>query len=309
MNGILNALKPPGMTSHDVVSLIRRLTGVRKVGHTGTLDPLAAGVLPVCLGHATRVIRFLENDKEYRVEVAFGISTTSGDISGEIINKFDCSGLSAASLERELENFTGEIEQVPPMTSAIHFQGKRLYELARAGCVVERQPRKVELYSLQLKRLITWKTETPLAVLDVVCSAGTYIRSLCIDLGEKLNCGAHVRFLLRTRAGIFSLDKASTLEEIQLLKDQGLLQENLISAKEALGHLAEIQVKTSSLPAVRAGNRLYASGLVDLPLRKPSFNEPVRLCSGENLLAIANVLEENTAAGYCFKPVVVLNID
>ncbi|HAU31486.1 MAG: tRNA pseudouridine synthase B [Desulfotomaculum sp. 46_296] len=307
MNGILNVLKPPGMTSHDVVSLIRRLTGVRKVGHTGTLDPLAAGVLPVCLGHATRVIRFLKNDKEYRVEVAFGISTTTGDISGEIVNKCDGSGLSAASLERELENFAGEIEQVPPMTSAIHYQGKRLYELARAGRVVERRPRKVKLYSLQLKRLIDWKTETPLALLDVVCSAGTYIRSLCMDIGEKLNCGAHVRFLLRTRAGMFSLDNALTLEEIQVLKDQDLLKENLISAKEALSHLAEIQVKTSSLPAVRAGNRLYAAGLVDLPRRRPSFNEPVRLCSGENLLAIANVLEENTAEGYCLKPVVVLN--
>ncbi|MFA5383438.1 MAG: tRNA pseudouridine(55) synthase TruB [Eubacteriales bacterium] len=307
MNGILNVLKPPGMTSHDVVSLIRRLTGVRKVGHTGTLDPLAAGVLPVCLGHATRVIRFLENDKEYRVEVAFGISTTTGDVSGEIINKCDSSGLSAVSLERELENYTGEIEQVPPMTSAIHFRGRRLYELARAGCVVERQPRKVKLYSLQLKKLIAWKTETPLAVLDVGCSAGTYIRSLCMDIGEKLNCGAHVRFLLRTRAGMFSLDKSITLEEIQVLKDQNLLKENLISAKEALSHLAEIQVKTSSLPAVRAGNCLYAAGIVNLPRRKPSSDEPVRLCSGENLLAIANVLEENTGEGYCLKPVVVLN--
>ena len=307
MNGILNVLKPPGMTSHDVVSLIRRLTGVRKVGHTGTLDPLAAGVLPVCLGHATRVIRFLENDKEYRVEVAFGISTTTGDVSGEIINKCDSSGLSAVSLERELENYTGEIEQVPPMTSAIHFQGRRLYELARAGCVVERQSRKVKLYSLQLKKLISWKTETPLAVLDVGCSAGTYIRSLCMDIGEKLNCGAHVRFLLRTRAGMFSLDKSITLEEIQVLKDQNLLKENLISAKEALSHLAEIQVKTSSLPAVRAGNYLYTAGIVNLPRRKPSSDEPVRLCSGENLLAIANVLEENTGEGYCLKPVVVLN--
>ncbi len=307
MNGILNVLKPPGMTSHDVVGLIRRLTGVRKVGHTGTLDPLAAGVLPVCLGHATRVIRFLENDKEYRVEVAFGISTTTGDVSGEVINKCDGSNLSAATLERELENFTGEIEQVPPMTSAIHFQGKRLYEFERAGCVVERRPRKVKLYSLQLKRLADWKTETPLAVMDVVCSAGTYIRSLCMDIGEKLNCGAHVRFLLRTRAGMFNLNKAVTLEEIQVLKDQNLLKENLISAKEALKHLAEIQVKTSSLPAVRAGNRLYASGLAYLPHQKPSFNEPVRLCSGENLLAIADVQEENNTEGYCLKPIVVLN--
>ncbi|HAG11700.1 MAG TPA: tRNA pseudouridine(55) synthase TruB [Desulfotomaculum sp.] len=307
MNGILNVLKPPGMTSHDVVSLIRRLTGVRKVGHTGTLDPLAAGVLPVCLGHATRVIRFLENDKEYRVEVAFGISTTSGDISGEVINKCDGSNLSAASLESELENFTGETKQIPPMTSAMHFQGKRLYELARAGRIVERRPRMVKLYSLQLKRLVDWKTETPLAVLDVVCSAGTYIRSLCMDIGEKLNCGAHVRFLLRTRAGMFNLDKAITLEEIQVLKDENLLEENLISAKEALSHLAEIQVKTSSLPAVRAGNCLYASGLTDLPQQKLSFNEPVRLCNGENLLAIANVREETNTEGYCLKPIVVLN--
>jgi tRNA pseudouridine55 synthase len=307
MNGILNVLKPPGMTSHDVVNMIRRLTGVRKVGHTGTLDPLAAGVLPVCLGHATRVIRFLENDKEYRVEVAFGISTTTGDISGEIVKKCDGSGLSAASLEKELENLVGEIEQVPPMTSAIHFQGKRLYEIARAGHVAERRPRRVKLYSLRLKRLISWKTDTPAAVLDIVCSAGTYIRSLCMDIGEKLDCGAHVGFLLRTRAGMFNLNKALTLEEIQILNDQNLLKENLVSAKEALSHLAEIQVKKSSLPAVKAGNRLYAAGLVDLPRKKPSFNETVRLCSGENLLAVANVQEENTVEGYCFKPVVVLN--
>lgn len=304
MNGILNVLKPPGMTSHDVVNYIRRLTGIRKVGHTGTLDPAAAGVLPVCLGKATRITRFLLNDKAYRVEIIFGVSTATGDGEGEIIERCDASYLSDQSVEAVLSHFKGKIEQVPPMTSAVHYQGKRLYELARAGQVVEREPRRVNIYSLRLVRLKEWGTRTPRAFLDIACSAGTYIRTLCMELGQRLGCGAYMSFLLRLRAGIFVLSKTRTLEEILALKKSGELEASLVSMNGALGHLKAVQVKTGAIPAVRSGNRLSPAGLTDSAGPELPGGQLVRLCSDQCLLAVARV--ENDSGKCFFQPVVVL---
>ena len=304
MNGILNVLKPPGMTSHDVVDYIRRLTGIRKVGHTGTLDPAAAGVLPVCLGQATRIIRFLQDDKEYRVEVTFGVITTTGDGEGEIIERRDASALSGQSVKAVLSHFKGEIEQAPPMTSAVHYKGKRLYELARTGQVVERKPRRVNIYSLRLTHLVEWGTGTPRAFLDVVCSTGTYIRTLCMDMGQRLGCGAYMSFLLRVRAGVFVLSKTRTLEEVLALNKSGELESSLVSMNEALGHLKAVQVKTGAIPAVQSGNRLFPAGLIDFAEPELPGGQLVRVCSGQCLLAVARV--ENDSTEYFFQPVVVL---
>lgn len=211
MNGLLNVLKPPGMTSHDVVSFIRRTYHMKRVGHAGTLDPAAAGVLPVALGQATRLLEYLTaDDKSYRVELTFGFETDSGDDTGTVINR--CSDnivLPRTEIENAVASFIGIIEQVPPMYSAIKVAGKKMYELAREGIAVEIQPRSVVISNINLI-----KVEDSKIVFDVTCSKGTYIRSLCIDIGRKLGCLGTMSFLVRTRVGKFPLSDANTLEEL-----------------------------------------------------------------------------------------------
>jgi tRNA pseudouridine55 synthase len=210
-NGLINVLKPPGMTSHDVVSFIRRTYHLKRVGHAGTLDPAAAGVLPVALGSATRVLEYMTNtDKSYRVELTIGYETDTGDDTGTIINSISCSMPRKIEIEKTLASFIGTIEQIPPMYSAIKIQGKKLYELARAGITVERQPRTITIHSINLLHI-----DDTRILFDVTCSKGTYIRSLCTDIGQKLNCPVVMSFLVRTHVGCFSLEKAFTLQEIE----------------------------------------------------------------------------------------------
>lgn len=217
--GIVNVLKPPGMTSHDVVSFVRRTYGLKKVGHAGTLDPAAAGVLPVFLGKATRLIEYaMHEDKSYRVELTLGYETDTGDDTGRTLKSAPYVMPQSAEIERVLNSFVGTIEQVPPMYSAIKVDGKKLYELARDGVSIEVKPRAVSIYDIKLL-----KVSAGSFLFDVACSKGTYIRSLCIDIGKKLGILAVMSFLVRTRAGQFQLDEAHTLEEIAA-QPQGLLQ-------------------------------------------------------------------------------------
>ncbi|SHI43834.1 tRNA pseudouridine(55) synthase TruB [Desulfofundulus thermosubterraneus] len=306
MDGILNILKPPGMTSHDVVAFIRRLMDGGKTGHTGTLDPGAAGVLPVCVGRATRVIQFLPGDKEYRVEITFGRATSTGDAFGEVVYRGDAAALTSGALEEALRAFMGEIMQVPPMTSAVRHQGKKLYELARQGIEVKRQPRRVHIYSLRLVRMDRTGTPHPRALVDVACSAGTYIRALCTDLGQLLGCGAYMSFLLRTRAGVFSLDEALTLEEVQEFARQGRLSGKLVSLEQALEHLPPIYVRPGAVDRVKSGSPLYWPGVATAPdfLQEGQL---VRLCAGRAVLAVArSVVDPERPGYYQFKPVRVL---
>lgn len=284
MDGFLNVLKPPGMTSHDVVGYVRRLSGMRKIGHTGTLDPGAAGVLPLALGRATRVIQFLKDEKEYRAEITFGVKTTTGDSFGEVEYSSDASGISSEHVQAVIKEFLGEIEQVPPMTSAVRHQGKKLYELARMGQVVERKPRRVVIHSLRLGHSNGWGTPRPRALIDVACSAGTYIRSLCTDIGDRLGCGAHMSFLVRTRAGIWGIDTTCSLEE--LAERNSALDKFIINMDLALAHIPEVIVKEAAVPSVKAGNRLYSPG-VDVSPGNLIAGQLVRLHSEECLLAIA----------------------
>jgi tRNA pseudouridine55 synthase len=210
LHGILIIDKAAGWTSHDVVARVRRITGERKVGHTGTLDPAATGVLPVCLGAATKVIEHLQDaSKSYYAEVALGIATDTDDADGRIVAEAPVPDLDAATLDRALEPFRGEIEQVPPMYAAIKQGGRKLYEIARAGEVVERAPRRVRIATLAL---LGW--EPPVARLLIDCSKGTYIRAIARDLGAALGCGAHLARLVRLRTGPFFLDQALTLDEL-----------------------------------------------------------------------------------------------
>lgn len=209
MFGFLNVYKPKGITSHDVVSRLRRVTKIKQIGHTGTLDPFAEGVLPICIGKATRLIEFLNDDKEYLATVQFGKNTDSYDVDGEIIEEFDVR-ISQADVENELSKFKGEIFQYPPMYSAIKINGKKLYEYARAGETVEIQPRKVFIESIVLEE---FDEVNQVATIRVACSKGTYIRSIAYDLGKILGTGAYLSKLIRTKAGKFLLDKSINLDE------------------------------------------------------------------------------------------------
>ncbi|WP_027363800.1 tRNA pseudouridine(55) synthase TruB [Desulfotruncus alcoholivorax] len=306
MNGILNVLKPPGMTSHDVVSFIRRLTGQKKAGHTGTLDPGAAGVLPVCLGKATRIIEYLPDNKSYRAEATLGISTTTQDAFGEVIHRASWDNIDLAYIQECLSSFTGKIEQIPPMASAIKYQGKKLYELARAGLVIERKPRMVYIDKTKLVHYYPGRADYPPRIIfDVLCSAGTYIRTLCNDLGDRLGCGAFMSYLLRTRAGIFNIYEALTLEELVKLKDQGRLESVLVSMSSALAHLPSTTVQNSDINLVSNGSRLK------LPVNyfnfKPTADLRVRIESNAGLLAIGTIsFQTDSPEHYLLQPVKVL---
>jgi tRNA pseudouridine55 synthase len=210
LHGFLVIDKPPGWTSFDVVARARRLLGVRKIGHAGTLDPAATGVLPLAVGHATRVLEYLTAaDKTYLADVTFGVETDSHDRDGVVTAVDDASGLTREQVEQALSGFRGPIMQVPPMHAAIKVGGQRLYELARRGEEIERAPRPVVINELNLE---AW--EPPVATLLVDCSKGTYIRALARDLGATTGVGAHLSRLVRTRTGPFTLDEAITLEDL-----------------------------------------------------------------------------------------------
>ncbi len=210
MNGIIVIDKPSGITSFRVISILRRLLGQKRIGHSGTLDPMATGVLPVFLGTAARCVDILpDTDKEYLAEVIFGIQTDTQDITGEVISKSDKTP-SFEEVENALMSFLGDIEQIPPMYSAVSVGGKRLYELAREGKTVEREPRKVRINSL---KMISFNENK--ITFSVSCSKGTYIRTLADDLGKKLGCGACLSSLRRTAAGIFNETDSITIEELE----------------------------------------------------------------------------------------------
>jgi tRNA pseudouridine55 synthase len=208
--GFLNVDKPLGMTSHDVVAKVRRAAGIKKIGHAGTLDPLATGVLILCVGGATRLSDYImHGTKRYRAQVRLGQVTDTYDAEGEVVQERDASQVTQADVENAMQRFLGEIEQVPPMYSAIKQGGKKLYELARAGKTVEREARKVRIDALEIA---DW--QPPEFTLDVTCSAGTYIRSLAFDVGEALGVGAHLAGLVRTASGVFTLENAVPLDTL-----------------------------------------------------------------------------------------------
>lgn len=213
VDGFVNVHKPAAMTSHDVVAKVRRILSTKRAGHAGTLDPDATGVLVVAVGQATRLLPYLPLEpKEYVARIAFGTATTTEDASGEITATGDASALDEATLRAAIPAFVGEIQQVPPMVSAVHHEGKRLYELARAGITVEREPRVARIFSIELSGFAGGKSAE--AILRVSCGTGTYIRTLCADLGNAVGLPAHMKTLVRTGVGKFSLADAVMLEKL-----------------------------------------------------------------------------------------------
>lgn len=219
MDGVINIHKPVGMTSSDVVVWLRKHLKTRKVGHTGTLDPEVHGVLPICVGRATRLAEYLtEQGKSYRAEITFGIVTDTQDAEGQILRSVKPE-LSQDDFLKIIPQFIRSTQQIPPMYSAVRYKGKHLYDLARQGIEVERLPREIKISRLEL---LSWQEgEYPKAIFEVDCSKGTYIRTLCYDLGEALGCGAHMSKLVRLRSGPFKLEKSWTLEQISEALEQG----------------------------------------------------------------------------------------
>ena len=222
MFGFLNIYKPKGKTSHDVVAILRRVTKIKQIGHTGTLDPFAEGVLPICIGKATRLIEYLKDDKAYIGTIQLGKSTETYDIEGNIVNISE-KKVTLNEIEEKLQQFRGEIEQFPPIYSAIKVNGKKLYEYARKGEEVKIEPRKVTIYKLEI---VNFDKENQTVDLYIECSKGTYIRSIANDLGESLGCYGHLTKLVRTKAGKFLLENTIQLEDLNTIEN---IQKSLIN--------------------------------------------------------------------------------
>ncbi len=229
MFGFLNVYKPKGKTSHDVVAILRRVTKIKQIGHTGTLDPFAEGVLPVCIGKATRLIEYLNHDKAYIGTIQLGQSTTTYDIEGDVVKVSD-KRVSAYELEKAIERFQGKILQTPPIYSALKVKGKKLYEYARAGEKIDIRPREVEIKEI---RLLGFDEEMKVLELYIECSKGTYIRSIANDLGEALGTYGFLAKLARVKAGDFSAEGAVKLEDLKTLQD---VEANLLSPLEYLDY-------------------------------------------------------------------------
>jgi len=254
LSGILNIHKPPGLTSHDVVKRVRRLTGIRKVGHAGTLDPMATGVLLVCIGRATRLIEYLmAGRKVYRATLQLGQATTTYDAEGDITATANPSAITEADLRRVLAAFVGDIEQSPPPFSALKRNGVPLYRLARQGKAVTPAPRPVHIAAIELETFAP-----PQATLRVVCGPGTYIRSLAHDVGQRLGVGAHLTALTRLASGRWSLEEAIPLPQLEEAIAQNRLPDVLHPKEKAVAHLPRLTLSAAEKQAVRHGQFIAA---------------------------------------------------
>lgn len=253
MNGYLNILKPTGMTSSNVVSRVRYLLKMKKVGHAGTLDPLAVGVLPIMIGKATKMFDYLNLDKKvYIAEFTFGIDTNTLDVDGEVENRSDIIPNENEIIVEIQKNFLGNISQIPPKVSAISINGKRAYTLARAGVDFEIKPRNVDIYKFELMR----KSGDQSYMFLVECSKGTYIRSLCRDLAHSLNSCAYISYLSREQSGYFCMDDAITLEQLEQYSKNHLIENYIVPIDEPLGYMDEIHVPIEKQKAILNGGQI-----------------------------------------------------
>jgi tRNA pseudouridine55 synthase len=252
MDGILNINKPWGKTSFSIVAIVKRLSGEQRVGHAGTLDPTATGVLPVCLGQGTRVIEFLvDSTKAYRAQIELGVATDTYDASGKITLKKDPSGISQEQLESALAPFRGSIQQTPPIYSAIKYHGKPLYQLARAGIKVEPRSRLIKIHRLEL---IDWRP--PVATIEIECGKGTYIRSLAHDLGQALGCGANLKSLVRSRCSLFDIRDSVSIPQLEDAFHYGYWQHFIYPVDIILSHWMAMVVNDDTGQAIRNGRPL-----------------------------------------------------
>ncbi len=254
ISGVLVVDKPVGLTSHDVVQVVRKGTNIKRAGHTGTLDPRASGVLVILLGPAVRLSEYVSaSDKRYQAVVRLGASTDTYDAEGRITRTVPVDHITEEMFEKELQGFVGEIEQVPPPYSAVKVKGRKAYEMAREGEEVELAPRRIHVYHLEL---LEWAP--PEAVIDVYCSSGTYVRSLAHDLGEKMGVGAHLVGLRRTKSGRFTLRDAVPLRKLREAFEDGSWYQYLIPAAEALSEWPAVELTIEQMDLIRHGHRIPA---------------------------------------------------
>jgi tRNA pseudouridine55 synthase len=284
MNGILIIDKPAGITSHDVVANVRRTLKQKKVGHTGTLDPFATGVLPVALGEATKIISHLdESVKEYRAVMRLGISTDTQDLTGSVLQQKDSGHITGDMIQKAMAEFIGTIPQVPPMFSAVKQGGIPLYKRARLGEEIERAARQITIHSLSLDNV-----QLPLVSFTVRCSRGTYVRTLANDLGDALGCGAHLVELRRTKSGIFSEDYAIPLDTLQEIFVDGSLADHLILPLRALSHLPTLELTEEGAKNVGFGRTPSIADFEKYPTEGIAGGQTVCLVRENKLLAIGS---------------------
>jgi tRNA pseudouridine55 synthase len=261
VDGLLILDKPSGLTSNKSLQKVKHLLQAAKAGHTGSLDPLASGVLPLCFGEATKISRYLlDSDKTYRARIKLGVTTTTGDSEGEVLAEAPVPQFARATLEQILQEFRGTITQQPSNYSALKQNGVPLYKLARAGKPIEPKFRDVEIYSITL---LAW--EWPEFDVEVSCSKGTYIRTLAEDIGRKLGCGAHLTALRRLKAGPFTLADSLTLEQMQALAETGALDAQLVAADKAIDAMPEVQLDAAQTRRLRQGQHVALDGLAATP--------------------------------------------
>lgn len=295
MDGFLNLNKPFGWTSHDCVAKVRKLLKTKRVGHAGTLDPAATGVLPIAIGRATRLLQYLRSDKAYNATIRFGITTATDDLEGEILTQQAAPALTLEAIQEKLPLFLGKIQQVPPNYSAIQVDGKRLYDLARAGETIEVKARSVEIYKLdvldwRLARSATPEEPQDFPELDlaIACGSGTYIRSIARDLGAMLETGATLASLLRTESSGFSLSESLTLEQIAEETP------TLVLPNEVLKHLAEIRLEDAIAKRWRQGQKIALEARAD---------EIVRVWDEERFLGVGQIKENVLIPQMVFEPI------
>ena len=305
MDGVLVLHKPAGLTSHDCVFKVRKLLRTKKVGHTGTLDPDVTGVLPICIGRATKIVEYLTGaTKTYEGEVTLGFSTTTEDSSGEIVEeKKVADSFSRAQIEEVLSSMTGELQQVPPMYSAVKVKGKKLYEYARQGIEVERPVRTIHIYNFELlDDRAAFEGEQISFKFRVTCSKGTYVRTLAVMIGEALGYPSHMSYLQRTGSGQFSLEDCVTFEDIERAVEEETINEKLHSIEEALNHLPKLQISDTLAEKVKNGAVLPCTE--DEELKKEPFF--LMINSAGKCLAI---YAQHPTKKHLMKPVKVLAID
>ncbi|MGO4106799.1 tRNA pseudouridine(55) synthase TruB [Paenibacillus sp. YAF4_2] len=263
MDGIIAVWKPAGWTSHDVVAKVRRIVRMKRIGHAGTLDPMVTGVLPLCLGRSTRVVEYLqERPKAYEAVIQLGIATDTEDLTGTVLEEQSDIKVTQEQVLQVLQSFVGEIDQVPPMYSAVKVDGKRLYELAREGKTVERKSRKVTIHQIDLLSC-DLESDRPRFSFSVICSKGTYIRTLCVDIGRALGVPAAMAELIRTMSGGITREQCVTLEELEELQAAGRLEERMLPAEIAIEHLARVQADAPVTEMALRGQKIPYNRITD----------------------------------------------
>lgn len=279
MDGIFNIYKEKGFTSHDVVAVVRKTIHMKKVGHTGTLDPDAEGVLPVCVGKATKLSDvIMDGRKSYRAMLRLGITTTTEDASGEVLEE-KAVDFNEEKIREVVASFIGKLEQVPPMYSAVKVNGKKLYEFAREGKEIERKSRTVEVFDIRIRQFLP----PDRVEMDVDCSKGTYIRTLCADIGKALGCGGHMAELLRTATGAFSLKNAIKLSELKVLAEQEKAEDALLRMEDALADFPVVKVAAGSTKLLYNGGKIQAKYFTEKPAVL-TVDEVVSVYDSENNL-------------------------